>query len=79
MTSIYPILNWENLDLTIPFVLFALAVILPVIHCFIWALHILRQRTIVGRINRDNMIEQRNSQGQGNSARVFLRAVERHV
>ncbi|EFX90156.1 hypothetical protein DAPPUDRAFT_232695 [Daphnia pulex] len=43
---IYPILNWENLSLTVPFVLVGLTIGLPLVHGVIWSLHVLRDRVI---------------------------------
>ena len=42
LSYIYPVLDWENLGLTIPFVSIGLVIALPIAHFFIWALHLLR-------------------------------------
>lgn len=39
---IYPVLDWDNLSLTVPFVTVGLFVALPIVHTFLWALHLLR-------------------------------------
>lgn len=39
---IYPVLNWDNLDLTAPFVVIGLFVALPIVHALLWGLHLLR-------------------------------------
>ena len=46
LSYIYPILNWENLSLTVPFVTVGLMVGLPIVHGLIWSLHLLRDRVI---------------------------------
>lgn len=46
LSYIYPILNWENLSLTVPFVLVGLTIGLPLVHGVIWSLHVLRDRVI---------------------------------
>lgn len=42
LSYIYPILNWENLRLTVPFVFIGLIIGLPIIHAGLWTLHQLR-------------------------------------
>lgn len=39
---IYAPLNWENLKFTAPFLLIGFFVALPLLHTFIWSLHLLR-------------------------------------
>ena len=39
---IYPVTNWENLKLTLPFVVIGLFVVLPIVHFLFWLLHQLR-------------------------------------
>ena len=39
---IYPVTNWENLQLTLPFVIIGLFVVLPIVHFLLWLLHQLR-------------------------------------
>lgn len=42
LSYIYPVTNWENLSLTVPFVIIGLVVVLPVVHALLWLLHQLR-------------------------------------
>lgn len=46
LSYIYPILNWENLRLTVPFVTVGLMIGTPLVHALIWSLHLLRDRVI---------------------------------
>lgn len=46
LSYIYPILNWENLSLTVPFLMMGLIFGLPFVHGIIWSLHLLRDRLI---------------------------------
>lgn len=39
---IYPVLDWDNLGLTVPFVVIGLFVALPIVHTLLWGLHLLR-------------------------------------
>jgi len=39
---IYYFTNWDNLKLTIPYVAIGLFVVLPLVHLFLWVLHLLR-------------------------------------
>ena len=42
LSYIYPVTNWENLKLTVPFVIVGLFVVLPLVHSLLWLLHQLR-------------------------------------
>lgn len=42
LSYIYPVLDWENLGLTVPFVAVGLFVGVPVVHTLFWGLHLLR-------------------------------------
>ena len=50
-TYIYPVLDWDNLGLTVPFVCVGLFVAIPVVHALFWGLHQLRD--YVFRIQTD--------------------------
>lgn len=46
LSYLYPVLNWDNLSVTMPCVTVGLVVGLPTVHGAMWALHWLRDRTI---------------------------------
>lgn len=58
-TFIYPIVDWEKLDRTIPLIVVGILVVMPFTHLLVWALHQLRdrccrkktQKMIVGQTN----------------------------
>lgn len=62
---IYPILDWDNLGLTVPFVTIGMFVALPITHTFIWGLHLLRDFTVRKCVNRKNK-NQETREGQPN-------------
>ncbi len=68
LSYIYPILNWENLSLTVPFVLVGLTIGLPLVHGVIWSLHVLRDRVIQCARKSD---EQNDYQSRWNPAFVL--------
>lgn len=70
LSYIYPILNWENLHLTIPFVLVGLTIGLPLVHCFIWSLHLMRDYLLT-RFNERTFTKQKTYQSQWNPAFVL--------
>ena len=59
LSYIYPILNWENLKLNVPFATIGLIVLLPIVHIMLWVLHLLRDwafsKTNVNRQNEENV------------------------
>ncbi len=54
LSYIYPILNWNNLGLTVPIVFIGLVFVLPVFHCFFWILHQWRDRCIEYLLKNDD-------------------------
>ena len=54
LSYIYPILNWNNLGLTVPIVFIGLVFALPVFHCFFWILHQWRDRWIEYFLKNDD-------------------------
>ena len=63
------VLNWDNLNLTIPFVVAGLIVGLPLVHAFIWVLHLLRDRLLV--VNNENLEIQDTHRSQWNPTFVL--------
>lgn len=71
ISFIYPVLNWENLELTAPFLVIGLTIGLPLVHGLIWTLHLLRDR-ILTRFNERKL--KCTYQSQWNSAFVLEEA-----
>ena len=67
---IYPVLNWNNLSLSVPFVVSAALFKVPLIHGFIWALHLLRDRAFryFSSISQSDECQSYHDQGQLNIA-----------
>jgi hypothetical protein len=70
LSYIYPILNWENLSLTVPFVTVGLMIGLPFVHGLIWSLHLLRDR-VINCARRGTFDEQNDYQSRWNPAFVL--------
>lgn len=70
LSYIYPILNWENLSLTVPFVLVGLTIGLPLVHGVIWSLHLLRDR-VIKCARKETSDEQHDYQSRWNPAFVL--------
>ena len=70
LSYIYPILNWENLSLTVPFVTVGMMIGLPLVHGLIWSLHYLRDRTMYCAKN-ETFDEQDDYQSNWNPAFVL--------
>lgn len=51
-TYIYPVLDWDNLGLTVPFVTIGLFVAIPVVHALFWGLHQLRDYLLRSRTGK---------------------------
>jgi hypothetical protein len=64
---IYPVLDWDNLGLTVPFVTIGLFIALPVVHTLLWSLHKLRDYLLRSRIKRKFMAKS-VTDGQDNPA-----------
>lgn len=68
-SAIYPILDWDNLSVTIPCVTVGLTLGLLFIHGFVWMLHLLRDR-VIACVNSHKSEPQSALQGQWNPALV---------
>ncbi|EFX69514.1 hypothetical protein DAPPUDRAFT_258434 [Daphnia pulex] len=64
--AIYPVLNWDNLPLTIPFVLAGLTVGVFFGHALVWALHLLRDRVLRTCTTKDELVDKGHFQSQSN-------------
>uniref|UniRef100_A0A0P5H5V0 Rost n=1 Tax=Daphnia magna TaxID=35525 RepID=A0A0P5H5V0_9CRUS len=69
ISAIYPILDWDNLSVTIPCVTVGLTLGLLFIHGFVWMLHLLRDR-VIACVNSHKSEPQSALQGQWNPALV---------
>lgn len=55
LSYIYPVLNWDNLSLTVPFVTIGLFIVLPILHALLWSLHKFRDNVVRSWIGRKSV------------------------
>ncbi|KZS09735.1 putative Rolling stone [Daphnia magna] len=60
LSYIYPVLNWDNLSLTVPFVTIGMLIILPIVHALLWSLHQLRDYAVRSRMRRKSFSQTGN-------------------
>lgn len=70
MSTIYPLLDWDNVSVTLPCVTVGLILGLLFIHGLVWALHLFRDR-VINCVNSHGTEENPALQGQWNPALII--------